>query len=210
MVLRLPSMISATKQALKLQNNSHGVPKGHVAVYVGDHEEKKRYVVPLSCWSRPTFQNLLSRAEEEFGFNHSMGGLTIPLYKYQSLSAEPSAYKHPLLQPLTIERVDFSLQEVLTVKKIMVFPLPSMISIIKQAVNLQNKSHGVPKGHVTVYVGDHNEERQRYVVPLSCFNRLAFQNLLSRTEAEFGFDHPMGGLTIPYDEQTFAHIVSRQ
>ena len=78
MVFRLPSMITATKQALKHQNKSRGVPKGHVVVYVGDHEEKKRYVVPLSHLKQPAFQNLLSRAEEEFGFNHPLGGLTMP------------------------------------------------------------------------------------------------------------------------------------
>ncbi|KNA15365.1 hypothetical protein SOVF_098940 [Spinacia oleracea] len=70
---------SSSKQFLKLHSkNQKGVPKGHVAVYVGVNEEKKRYVVPLTCLSRPEFQNLLSRAEEEFGFNHPMGGLTIP------------------------------------------------------------------------------------------------------------------------------------
>lgn len=38
----------------------------------------KRYVVPLSYLSHPSFQELLRHAEEEFGFNHPMGGLTIP------------------------------------------------------------------------------------------------------------------------------------
>ncbi|KAL2925020.1 Auxin-responsive protein SAUR15 [Bienertia sinuspersici] len=37
-----------------------------------------RYVVPLSYLNYPVFQDLLQRAEEEFGFNHSMGALTIP------------------------------------------------------------------------------------------------------------------------------------
>ncbi|PON99972.1 Small auxin-up RNA [Trema orientale] len=51
------------------------IPKGYFAVYVG---EKKRYVVPLSYLNEPTFQELLIMAEEEFGYNHPMGGLTIP------------------------------------------------------------------------------------------------------------------------------------
>ncbi|XP_059647545.1 auxin-responsive protein SAUR22-like [Cornus florida] len=54
-----------------------GVPKGHLAVYVGE-TEKKRFVVPISFLKHPSFQNLLSQAEEEFGFDHPMGGLTIP------------------------------------------------------------------------------------------------------------------------------------
>ncbi|KAH7574954.1 hypothetical protein JRO89_XS02G0026000 [Xanthoceras sorbifolium] len=53
------------------------VPKGHFAVYVGE-TEKKRYVVPISYLKHASFQNLLSQAEEEFGFDHPTGGLTIP------------------------------------------------------------------------------------------------------------------------------------
>ena len=53
------------------------VPKGHFAVYVGEHE-KKRYVVPVSLLNQHSFQELLLQAEEENGFHHSMGGLTIP------------------------------------------------------------------------------------------------------------------------------------
>ncbi|XP_057469131.1 auxin-responsive protein SAUR50-like [Actinidia eriantha] len=51
------------------------VPKGHFAVYVG--ENRSRYIVPISWLAHPEFQNLLQRAEEEFGFDHEMG-LTIP------------------------------------------------------------------------------------------------------------------------------------
>ncbi|XP_074275480.1 auxin-induced protein 15A-like [Silene latifolia] len=87
----------------------------------------------------------------------------------------------------------------------MVFRLPSMISSSKNVVKTQSKSHkGVPKGHVAVYVGN---ERKRYVVPLSCLSHPAFQDLLSKAEDEFGFNHPMGGLTIPCDEKTFIHVL---
>ncbi|XP_057964117.1 auxin-induced protein 15A-like [Malania oleifera] len=53
------------------------VPKGHFVVYVGEIC-KKRFVVPISYLKHPSFYNLLSQAEEEFGFDHPMGGLTIP------------------------------------------------------------------------------------------------------------------------------------
>ncbi|KAK2665397.1 hypothetical protein Ddye_003971 [Dipteronia dyeriana] len=53
------------------------VPKGHFAVYVGE-TERKRYLVPVAYLKHPSFQNLLSQAEEEFGFDHPTGGLTIP------------------------------------------------------------------------------------------------------------------------------------
>lgn len=55
---------------------SADVPKGHFAVYVG--ETHKRFVIPISYLSHPLFQELLHWAEEEFGFEHPMGGLTIP------------------------------------------------------------------------------------------------------------------------------------
>ncbi|XP_026395165.1 auxin-responsive protein SAUR21-like [Papaver somniferum] len=75
------SMVSQSKQILKLHSlknqSSSVVPKGHCAVYVGE-TEKKRFIVPLSYLNHPSFQNLLSCAEEEFGFDHPMGGLTIP------------------------------------------------------------------------------------------------------------------------------------
>ncbi|KAK9123505.1 hypothetical protein Sjap_013107 [Stephania japonica] len=51
--------------------------KGHLAVYVGE-TKKKWFVVPMSYLNHPSFQDLPSSAEEEFGFNHPMGGLTIP------------------------------------------------------------------------------------------------------------------------------------
>ena len=53
------------------------VPKGHLAVYVGE-SGKKRFVVPVSLLIQPLFQDLLLQAEEEYGFHYSMGGLTIP------------------------------------------------------------------------------------------------------------------------------------
>ncbi|KAL2512415.1 SAUR-like auxin-responsive protein family [Abeliophyllum distichum] len=57
------------------------VPKGHFVVYVGV-SEKKRFVIPISYLNQPSFQDLLSQAEEEFSFDHPMGGLTIPCREY--------------------------------------------------------------------------------------------------------------------------------
>ncbi|ESQ41801.1 hypothetical protein EUTSA_v10015121mg [Eutrema salsugineum] len=59
------------------QRAALSAPKGFLAVYVGEGQ-KKRYVVPVSYLSQPSFQALLSKSEEEFGFHHPMGGLTIP------------------------------------------------------------------------------------------------------------------------------------
>ncbi|GLT42879.1 hypothetical protein SLA2020_168580 [Shorea laevis] len=52
-------------------------PKGHSVVCVGEGN-RRRFVIPISYLNHPLFQDLLNRAEEEFGFNHPTAGLTIP------------------------------------------------------------------------------------------------------------------------------------
>ncbi|CAN1313783.1 Auxin-responsive protein SAUR20 [Linum perenne] len=67
----------------------------------------------------------------------------------------------------------------------------------------------VPKGFLAVYVGETQKtQKKRFVVPLSYLSHPSFQDLLSMAEEEFGFDHPMGGLTIPCSEETFTSITS--
>ncbi|XP_062082750.1 auxin-responsive protein SAUR21-like [Humulus lupulus] len=69
------------------------------------------------------------------------------------------------------------------------------------------KSSTIPKGYFAVYVGE--DQKKRYVVPLSYLNEPAFQDLLSMAEEEFGYEHPMGGLTIPCREDIFIDITSQ-
>ncbi|OMP02191.1 Auxin responsive SAUR protein [Corchorus capsularis] len=55
-----------------------GVPKGHLAVYVGDAEgATRRVVVPVIYFNHPLFGELLKESERVYGFNHS-GGITLP------------------------------------------------------------------------------------------------------------------------------------
>ncbi|XP_022947575.1 auxin-responsive protein SAUR24-like [Cucurbita moschata] len=81
MGIRLLSLVPHAKQILKMQSgftkSQLDVPKGHVAVYVGEIQ-RKRFLVPISYLNHPLFQKLLSHAEEEFGFHHPQGSLTIP------------------------------------------------------------------------------------------------------------------------------------
>lgn len=77
MAIRLPRILQAKQNLLRGSSPARDVRKGYVAVYVGE-EEKKRFVIPVSHLNQPSFQELLSKAEEEFGFDHQMGGLTIP------------------------------------------------------------------------------------------------------------------------------------
>jgi SAUR family protein len=68
-----------------------------------------------------------------------------------------------------------------------------------------SSSKGVPKGYLAVYVG---EEMKRFVIPVSYLNQISFQDLLCQSEEQFGFDHPMGGITIPCREDVFLEITS--
>ncbi|XWS62688.1 hypothetical protein CRYUN_Cryun06bG0032500 [Craigia yunnanensis] len=63
----------------------------------------------------------------------------------------------------------------------------------------------VPKGHFVVYVGE--DEKKRFIVPISFLKHLSFQNLLSQAEEEYGFNHPMGALTIPCSEEAFLDLI---
>ncbi|CAJ2679438.1 unnamed protein product [Trifolium pratense] len=74
MGFRLTGIIKRTAN----QTSSKGmdVPKGYLAVYVG--EKMKRFVIPISYLNQPSFQELLNQAEEQFGYDHPTGGLTIP------------------------------------------------------------------------------------------------------------------------------------
>ncbi|CAB4269673.1 unnamed protein product [Prunus armeniaca] len=54
------------------------VPKGHLAVYVGQKDgDFHRVLVPVIYFNHPLFSRLLREAEKEYGFQHE-GGITIP------------------------------------------------------------------------------------------------------------------------------------
>ncbi|CAN0830538.1 Auxin-responsive protein SAUR20, partial [Linum grandiflorum] len=56
----------------------------------------------------------------------------------------------------------------------------------------------VPKEFLAVYVGE--TQNKKFFVPVSYLNM---------AEEEFGFDHPIGGLTIPCSEETFISVTSK-
>ncbi|XP_061363218.1 auxin-induced protein X10A-like [Gastrolobium bilobum] len=86
------------------------------------------------------------------------------------------------------------------------FRLPTIRRASFSASQAASKSVEVPKGYLAVYVG---EKQTRFVIPISYLNQPSFQDLLNQAEEEFGYDHPMGGLTIPCSEDEFLHIKSR-
>ncbi|KAK2395041.1 auxin-induced protein X10A [Trifolium repens] len=74
MGFRLTGIIK--RAAIQTSPKGVNVPKGYLAVYVG--EKMNRFVVPISYLNQPLFQELLNQAEEQFGYDHPTGGLTIP------------------------------------------------------------------------------------------------------------------------------------
>ncbi|MFQ6630321.1 hypothetical protein Gotur_007565 [Gossypium turneri] len=73
-------------------------------------------------------------------------------------------------------------------------------------IAMGNQLH-VPKGHIAVYVGE--TKKTRFVVPISYLNHPCFLDLLGQAEEEFGFNHPVGSLTIPCDKDAFIDLTSR-
>lgn len=70
-----------------------GVPKGHLAVYVGQKEDDCcRVLVPVIYFNHPLFGRLLSDAEDKFGFEYP-GRITIPcpVSEFQSVTTRIEA-----------------------------------------------------------------------------------------------------------------------
>jgi SAUR family protein len=86
------------------------------------------------------------------------------------------------------------------------FRLPGIRRPSFTASQSSSKKVEVPKGYLVVYVG---KQMKRFLIPLSFLNEHSFQEFLSQAEEEFGYYHPMGGLTIPCKEDVFLHTASR-
>ena len=76
MGFHLPAIRQASLAASQASSKFVEVPKGYLAVYVG--EKEKRFMIAISYLNQPSFQDLLYQAEEEFGYDHLLGGHTIP------------------------------------------------------------------------------------------------------------------------------------
>ena len=79
--LSLGKKLASRADEFEEVNDSTNVPddvkEGHFAVIAVDDDELKRFVVPLSYLTHPTFLRLLEQAAEEYGFDVE-GALTIP------------------------------------------------------------------------------------------------------------------------------------
>ncbi|XP_007039930.2 PREDICTED: auxin-responsive protein SAUR36 [Theobroma cacao] len=78
-----------------------GVPKGHLAVYVGDSEgDTTRVVVPVIYFNHPLFAELLKEAERVYGYNHS-GGITLPcgISEFEKVKMRIADWEHCRRKP---------------------------------------------------------------------------------------------------------------
>ncbi|KAL6177115.1 hypothetical protein ACLB2K_048641 [Fragaria x ananassa] len=66
----------------------------------------------------------------------------------------------------------------------------------------------VPKGHMAVYVGESDDDTQRYLVPVIYFNHPLFGELLKEAEKVYGFNHP-GRIVIPCEASEFEKVQMR-
>ncbi|GLJ10505.1 hypothetical protein SUGI_0129500 [Cryptomeria japonica] len=55
------------------------VPEGHLAVFVGDNEMEKRFLIPSTYVNHPLLNTLLDKAEEELGVNEN-GPILLPCH----------------------------------------------------------------------------------------------------------------------------------
>ncbi|PRQ18838.1 putative small auxin-up RNA [Rosa chinensis] len=88
------------------------------------------------------------------------------------------------------------------------FRLPGISNTKRSLTPFQtvSKTSDIPKGYFVVYVGEN--QKKRFVVPILYLNQPLFQDLLSQAKEEFGYHHPMGGITIPCSEDTFLDLTS--
>ena len=68
------------------------------------------------------------------------------------------------------------------------------------------RCNDIPKGYLAFYAGEN--QKKQFVIPVSYLSQPSIEDLPSQVEQEFGFDHPMGGLTIPCREDVFQEIIS--
>ncbi|KAI5402346.1 hypothetical protein KIW84_050093 [Lathyrus oleraceus] len=121
----------------------------------------------------------------------------------------PSSQQSQIIQAIILRNIFLTSDKFsLSFKRFkMGFRLPAAIRRASfSSSQTSSKALNVPKGYLAVYVG---KQMKRFVIPMSYLNQSSFQNLLSQAEEEFGYDHPMGGLTIPCTEDVFLHITSR-
>ncbi|PWA89132.1 auxin-responsive protein SAUR72 [Artemisia annua] len=211
----LPRILNAKlgKQRILSPSSATETPKGYFSIYVGE-SRNKRFLVPLSYLRHPSFQALLNLAQDEFGYAHPMGGRenmvqsisllyfpnrkqlrTLPMYGSEHF------LMHMKTKNCCIEFLRLSSQFIMGLQK-----RPKILHTKqgKQRIISPSSATETPKGYFSIYVGE--STMRRYLVPLAYLKHSSFQMLLNPSEDEFGYAHPMGGLTVPCKEETFIEL----
>ncbi|KAL6547824.1 hypothetical protein OROHE_009529 [Orobanche hederae] len=83
----------------------------------------------------------------------------------------------------------------------------AILKMLRRSLSSERRPAEVSKGHIAIYVGEN--EKKRFVIPVSYLNHPSFQELLFQAEEEFGLgNHPMGGLTIPCSQDIYVDFIS--
>ncbi|KAK1357436.1 Auxin-responsive protein SAUR50 [Heracleum sosnowskyi] len=80
--------------------------------------------------------------------------------------------------------------------KVVVEKLQKSLLLGKKSYDEDDVPQDVKEGHFAVIAEDENENKTRFVVPLSYLSHPTFLSLLEQAADEYGFDHG-GALTIP-------------
>ncbi|KAL8519584.1 hypothetical protein ACS0TY_010501 [Phlomoides rotata] len=59
------------------RREARGIPKGSVAITVGQGADQQRFIIPVCYVNHPLFSQLLNEAEQEYGFDQK-GPINIP------------------------------------------------------------------------------------------------------------------------------------
>nr|GMC78299.1 auxin-responsive protein SAUR50-like [Ipomoea batatas] len=73
MAIRVPSVTHSSRILRKF--SSRDIPKGHLAVYVGQDDQKKRYVIPISYYEPPLVSRLVESSRGRVRFQSFHGWL---------------------------------------------------------------------------------------------------------------------------------------
>lgn len=119
--------------------------------------------------------------------------------QYQCLDP-PTRKSNPMSRFLTLARY------LRRGAKELCFPKSGYIRVGHHPV--ETRPVGVPKGHLAVFVGESQDDTQRYLVPVIYFNHPLFGELLKKAERVCGFNHP-GRITIPCGISEFEKVQMR-
>ncbi|RZC86290.1 hypothetical protein C5167_007476 [Papaver somniferum] len=208
----------------KGRNDEIVIPKGHFAVYVGETQIKKRFVVPLSYLNHICIRELLNQAGEEFGFDYPMGGVTIPCSEEKFMNMGFTLTSKILRRSsskgkndeMVIPKGHFAVYVGESqIKKRFVVPISYLNhTCVQELLNHAGEEFGFdfPNGRCynslqrrNVYESYISTEQERR----DGDPKRTFCKLLNQAGEEFGFDYPMGGVTIPCSEETFKNLTSQ-